>query len=204
MMAFLVQGIILGLSAGVSPGPLTALVISETLNHKTAAGIKVGLAPLFTDAPIVVACFLVLTRFSHVPILLGIISVLGAAYIFRLGIKSLRLYQFTVDVNSEKEQSLLRGIITNFLSPNPYIFWITVGSLIMIKALETGKAALVLFLVGFYVCLVGTKITLAILVGMSRRFLNGRAFVIINNILGILLILFACLLLYEGIQYFLK
>jgi threonine/homoserine/homoserine lactone efflux protein len=202
VIAFLIQGIVLGLSAGVSPGPLTTLVIAETLQHKTRAGIKVAIAPLITDMPIVLLCFFLLTRFSNVPILLGIISILGGLYILRLGIKSLRIKDFKVDVSSVKSQSIVRGVVTNFLSPNPYMFWITVGSSIMIKALEISSMTLVLFLAGFYICLVGTKILMAVLVGLSRQFLTGRLFVVLNKILGAALILFACLLWYEGVKYF--
>lgn len=202
MLAFLLRGIVLGLSAGVSPGPLTTLVIAETLQHKTRAGIKVAIAPLITDLPVVLLCFFILTRFSNVPIVLGIISMLGGIYILRLGILSLRLKKFNVDTESVPSQSIVRGVVTNFLSPNPYMFWISVGSSIMIRALEASTTALVVFLAGFYVCLVGTKITMAVLVGMSRQFLTGRLFVILNQILGLALVMFAGVLFYEGIQYF--
>lgn len=48
---FLFLGIALGLSAGLSPGPLQAIVISETLLKGKKEGIKVALAPLLTDLP---------------------------------------------------------------------------------------------------------------------------------------------------------
>lgn len=49
MMYFLSVGAVLGLSSGLSPGPLLALVISETLRHGVKAGVKVALAPIITD-----------------------------------------------------------------------------------------------------------------------------------------------------------
>ena len=39
--AIVLSGLVVGLSAGASPGPLLSLVISETLNHGTRAGTKV-------------------------------------------------------------------------------------------------------------------------------------------------------------------
>ena len=48
MLHFLTLGTVLGLSAGLAPGPLLTLVISETLQHDIRAGIKVAVAPFIT------------------------------------------------------------------------------------------------------------------------------------------------------------
>ena len=52
---FMTSGIVLGLSGGLSPGPLTALVISQTLRFGARGGMLVALAPILTDAPLVIA-----------------------------------------------------------------------------------------------------------------------------------------------------
>ena len=60
MTDFLFSGVFLGLAAGFAPGPLLTLVITETLQHNLRSGIRVALAPILTDAPIVAAVFLTL------------------------------------------------------------------------------------------------------------------------------------------------
>ncbi len=202
MIAFLIRGMVFGLSAGISPGPLTALVISETLKHKTISGVKVAIAPLITDTPIILLCYFLLRQFSNVPVVLSLISIAGAFYIGWLGVESVQMKEFSIDLKSAREQSLLRGIVTNALSPHPYMFWMTVGATTMMQALNVNSVALLLFLSGFYCCLIGAKITLAILVGLSKTILNSRAFVLVNNILGFVLIFFAILLFYNGIRFF--
>ena len=62
---FLSAGLLLGLSGGLAPGPLLTLVASETLRHGARAGISVALAPLLTDAPIILATLWLLTRIFH-------------------------------------------------------------------------------------------------------------------------------------------
>ena len=52
-MQFIITGIILGLSSGITPGPLLALVLSESLQHGAKAGMKVALAPVSCRIPIV-------------------------------------------------------------------------------------------------------------------------------------------------------
>ncbi|MBN1560919.1 LysE family translocator [candidate division KSB1 bacterium] len=203
MFVFLAKGLIFGLSSGISPGPLTTLLVSETLMHRTRAGIKVAFAPLITDGPIILCCFFLLAQFSNLPLVFGIVSLVGAFYIFYLGIKSIRLDHFVIDAEIDHSHSLMKGILTNALNPHPYIFWLSIGSTTMIKALDVHPGALALFLAGFYFCLVGAKIVLAMLVGASRRFLSNRIFIVINNALGAILILFAGFLFYEGLHYLL-
>ncbi len=49
MLDYLITGITFGFVAGISPGPLLALVISETIKHNHKEGIKIALSPLLTD-----------------------------------------------------------------------------------------------------------------------------------------------------------
>ena len=64
MISYLTIGIILGFSAGFAPGPLLALVISETLRHNIRSGIKVALAPIVTDLPIILISLFILAKLS--------------------------------------------------------------------------------------------------------------------------------------------
>ncbi len=200
MIAFLLKGMILGLSAGFSPGPLTMLVLSETLNHNSRAGIKVGMAPLITDAPIVLLCYYVLAKFQNVNLLLGSLSLIGALYIAYLGIENFRIKPVTVETKNIKPRSLSKGIMVNFLSPNPYVYWLTVGAPFMISAKQNSIWHLILYLVGFYVCLLGAKATIAIVAGKSKTFISGNIYLWINRVLGMLLILFAGIVFMEGLD----
>jgi threonine/homoserine/homoserine lactone efflux protein len=82
MLSFLTTGIILGLSAGFAPGPLLALVISETLQHDMKAGVKVALAPILTDLPIIIFTLFIMAELSRFHLILGGISIIGACFIF--------------------------------------------------------------------------------------------------------------------------
>src|SRR3990172_9636077 len=58
----LAVGSMLGLGAGLVPGPLLGLVIAETVRAGWAAGALVAMAPLVADGPIVAVTFLVLVN----------------------------------------------------------------------------------------------------------------------------------------------
>jgi threonine/homoserine/homoserine lactone efflux protein len=200
MLSFLITGTILGLSAGFAPGPLLALVISETMEHGVRAGIKVALAPILTDLPIIIVTVFILAKLSDFQSVLGIISIIGALFILYLGINNLRTKGIELDLDKSAPRSFQKGIIVNALSPHPYLFWFSVGGPITIKAMDQNLLAAISFIGSFYVLLLGTKIVLAILVGKSRTFLMGNRYIFTMRLLGFILILLAGILFRDGLH----
>ncbi len=203
-LSFAVSGVILGITAGISPGPLIALVISETLKHGKAGGIRVALAPLCTDIPVIIITLYVISKLSNQNILLGLISLSGAAFISYLGYDCVRVKGIDTAAEAEKSGSLIRGIVANALSPHPYLFWITVGAPITLKAYKNGPAAAVLFLGAFYFFLVGSKIIIALLVDKSRNVLQNKIYIWIMRFMGIVLFAFALLFIREGVAFLIR
>jgi len=200
MIHFLGIGIILGLSAGLSPGPLLMLVISETLHHGTRAGVKVALAPIVTDLPIILITLAVLVKVSGYQSILGMVSLAGGVFVMFTGYEAIRTRAVQLDLPKEQSRSLQKGIVTNFLSPHPYLFWIGVGAPVLTKSLSIGLSAVCAFIGTFYLSLVGSKILLAIGVGRSRLLLTSRLYLYTMRLLGVLLILFAVMLFREGLK----
>jgi len=200
-LSFLAAGALFGLSGGLSPGPLLMLVISETLKHGTGSGIKVALAPLITDAPIVLLAITVVSQLRDIHFVLGLISVGGATFLVYLGYESLVFKGAELAVPGSRPQSLKKGIIANFLNPSPYLFWFSVGAPMVIKAAGVGLPGPLLFVLGMYVLLVGSKVVIAILTGKSRRFLKSRGYVYTIRILGIVLLAFAAVFVRDGLRY---
>lgn len=190
----------MGLSAGVAPGPLLALVVSETLQHDIKAGVKVALAPILTDLPIILLTLFILAKLARFHVVLGVVSVIGACFIFYLGIRNTTTRGADITENTGTRKSLQKGILVNALSPHPYLFWFSVGAPTTIKALELNMAAAASFVLSFYVLLVGSKIILAIMVGKSRSFLKGNTYINIMRLLGVILILLAGFLFRDGLH----
>jgi threonine/homoserine/homoserine lactone efflux protein len=199
MLIPLSSGLALGLAAGVAPGPLSALVISQTLNYGVREGIKIAAAPLMTDLPIILSALLVGSGLAARPFPLGILSLLGAVYICYLAWKSLNVAFTDPSSSQSSAKSLTKGILTNLLNPHPWLFWITVGVPLLLKSWTSGPWAAVLWLAGFYLMLVGSKIALAFIAGYSRNFLRGRGYLWLNRIMGLVLFLFALVLVRDGL-----
>ncbi|WP_342305293.1 LysE family translocator [Methanolobus sp. ZRKC5] len=197
---FLLSGIILGFAAGISPGPLLAMVISESIQHGSREGIKVALSPLITDILIVSSILLILSHFGNQDFVIAIISLSGAVYLIYLGISSFKSESNDFDIASQKRNSLKKGILVNFLSPHPYLFWITIGGPILFKALDVDIWATVLFVFGFYALLVGSKILLALVVGKSGHFLKSNYYLYTIRALGVVYLVFAFFFIKQGLD----
>ncbi len=199
MITFLCTGIVFGLSAGFSPGPLLVLVISQTLQHGTREGIKVALAPLVTDLPIILASTLVLARLSGFRPILGGISLIGGIFVAYLAWGSLRTGSHNVAALPEgAPQSLGKGVLVNLLSPHPYLFWLTVGAPFVVRAWGQSPGGAPAFIAGFYLCLIGAKVAVAAATARSRKFLSGRTYGWLMRALGVLLLVVAVILLRDG------
>ncbi|MEM1206256.1 MAG: LysE family transporter [Acidobacteriota bacterium] len=163
-------GLSLGLTAGLSPGPLSTLVISSTLQRGFAAGARVAAAPLVTDLPIVIAALWVS---SAVPDgFLSIMSLVGGLFVIYIGVSTVRESTRPLDLQPMEgavTQDLLRGALVNLLSPHPWLFWFGIGGPTVVSAQRTHGLLAAGFLVVFYLGLVGSKVILAALVARGRQ-----------------------------------
>ena len=169
------MGVVLGVSAGISPGPLIALVIGETLRHGRRAGIQVALSPLLTDLPAVALAAMAVYGLADLGPALCVLSVVGGLFVVHLGVDSLRRPDISAVPQKEAPSSLKKAVVANLLSPHPYLFWTGVGMPAVHRAFgEGGVAAPAAFVIGFYLLLVGTKCAVAVIIDRFGAVVVGR------------------------------
>lgn len=200
LIEYLAMGAFLGLAAGTSPGPLLAVTIYETLQHGKWEGIKVAVSPLITDLPIILAVLFVLSHLSSSDLFIGIIAFFGASYLIYSGTESLKIKKDSVELNVEKKDALKKGVIVNFGNPHPYIFWLSIGGPIIFKSLGVHIWATVLFIAGFYLLLIGSKVIVVLIVEKSKYFINSKYYFSIVRALGIAQIIFGLTFIKVGMN----
>jgi threonine/homoserine/homoserine lactone efflux protein len=197
----LLFGTIIGLAAGLSPGPLITLVVSETLKNGKKEGIKVAISPLISEPPIILFVLVILSSVAENFTIIGAISLLGACFLIYLGLSNLR-----ADVKEYKDvfgknNALLRGITTNLLNPNTYMFWLAIGGPRILESNQANLSATILFILGFYMTLVGSKTAVAIVVDKSKTLVRSKYYAYIIRALGIVLILLALTFVRDALEY---
>jgi threonine/homoserine/homoserine lactone efflux protein len=195
----LLSGIILGVVAGLSPGPMLALVIAETLKFGKEEGFKVAVSPLITDSTIILLTLIVLSTFAKQALVIGLISIFGACYLIYLGLENFRVKKGKFEVVTMKREAFKRAVITNLLNPNTWLFWISVGSPIILQVLETNALTIIPFLFGFYAFLIGSMALAALVIERSKSFVDSGYYSIVVRVLGIVLIFFALIFLTKGL-----
>ena len=200
MSVALASGLLLGITCGLSPGPLMALVLLQALRHGTREGCKVACVPLLSDLPMVVVALAFALHAAQIQRALGIICLLGSVFILFLAVESFRPARLE-SAKAQPPNSLLKGTLVNLLSPYPWLFWLTIGTGILAQAIKESWVVVAVFLGVFYFGLVGSKLVIAVMAGRSRQFLGGRAYRVVMGLLGMLLGVFAALFFRQGLLY---
>ncbi len=202
-MEYLLAGLTLGLAAGISPGPLMALVVAASLRSGLGGGLRVAVAPLLTDLPIVTLSILVMSRLPEAA--LRWVGVAGGLVVAWLGVELLRSVR-TADLPqadakaSDPGAELLRGVVVNLTNPHPYLFWAAVGAPTVLDAWAKSAWQAIAFLAGFYALLVGTKVALAWGVSQAHGLLSTRAYRIALALSGCAMLVLAGNLLWQGVR----
>ena len=200
-MGDMLAGVVLGLAAGLMPGPLFVLVIQQALRYGTREGVKVAAVPMLTDLPIIVLAMVWWNRFGNIEVILGGTSLLGAVFLLYLSYENLTFEASRYQDISFAPRSVQKGVIANLLNPHPYLFWLTVGAPVVWKAWLAGPIRVTGFFVGFYSCLVGSKMLIAILVGQGKGVLHSRFYRVTVKVLGLVLAGFAVRLFQISFDY---
>jgi len=132
---------------------------------------------------------------------MGVISLLGACFLIYLGLSNLRANVKESKDHLGKDNALLRGITTNLLNPNTYMFWLTIGGPRILESAQVHISATILFILGFYMTLVGSKTTVAMVVDKSKTLVKSKYYAYIIRALGIVLIVFALTFVRDALEF---
>lgn len=195
-MTELLAGLSLGLGAGLTPGPLMTLVVTSALERGFGAGARVAVAPLLTDAPIVILTVALVSSVSSG--VLRAIGVGGGVVVVAVGLWMIVSNSAEPKGDDPGSGDVWRGVLVNVASPHPWIFWVGVGAPLLVAAWRNSVAFGLAFLAGFYSLLVGSKIAMAWIVGRAGRRITSvwRSRLVIGG--GVLLVAGGGLLIWEA------
>ena len=199
LLTFFIQGAALGLSAAASPGPFQTYLISESLSGGWRRGAPLAFAPLITDLPIILFSLFILNQMP--PYFLRIISLAGGLFVFYLAWGLWRSWRQSAGMEefepARPGSSLPRGVIVNFLSPGPYLYWGLITGPILLSALKQSALDAASFLVGFYGIFILCLLGLAYLFSQARR-LGPRVVRALLLVSILILVVFGGLLIWKA------
>jgi threonine/homoserine/homoserine lactone efflux protein len=178
VFTLLLLGAGIGFVAGVSPGPVLTLVVTETLRGGRLRGAAVAAGPLLADGPIIVLAVGVLGQVPSA--LVPAISLVGGLFLLYLAVTTASNGRRARVPRGQPVGSVrggfLTGLLARTLSPNPYLFWLLVGGPILVQAREAGWLPVAAFLLGYYATIVGSNVGLALVVHRSIGLLSDGVY----------------------------
>lgn len=183
------------MGAGLSPGPLQTLVVTSALRRGFGAGVRVAIAPLLTDAPIIALTVAVVSTIPDRGV--RAIGIAGGLALVAMGIWEIaraRRHSTEESEMSAGSDDVLRGVIVNGLNPHPWLFWIGVGAPLLVTAWRVTPGRALAYLAGFYLTIIGSKVAIAgvVAVGRQRLSIEWRYRLLLAG--GALLVIFGLLL----------
>ena len=201
LLTALTLGATLGFSAGIAPGPMTTLVLSESLRGGSKDGAKIAVAPLVTDVPILLIALWLSSKLGTNNMTLGILSLAGAGMMFYLAWDGWRTNAETlVERHPSSHNVFVRGLITSALSPSPLLFWLTIGMEKIRVTFRNDLSASVAFIAAFYAILLLSKLLLAWTSGRSKAWFAGSRLLWIHRGLACVILLFGISTLRQGLE----
>jgi threonine/homoserine/homoserine lactone efflux protein len=203
IITFFIQGAGLAIPAATSLGPFQTLLLSETMIGGFRRSAPIAFAPLITDAPIIVLMLFILKQLP--PVVINLLNLAGGVFVltiawstFKQGRANEAQTIAAAEDRASARVSLRKGVILNFLNPNPYLYWGLVAGPILIAALNQSAAYGAAFLIGFYGTFVSIMLILAAIFHQARR-LDQRLVRSMLLLSSVILIIFGGLLIRSGL-----
>ena len=201
-LSYALQGLFLGIYAGTSPGPMTTLLVGESLNHGRRAAWRLVPVPICTDMPLL--CIMLPLMYGLTDgrgSLIGCIAIIGACLLSMFAFKAFKVSRSDFEKGSVPRTAFWRAFFINSTNPNVYIAWLTINGTLAVRALHESVLALGLFVGLFYAGLIGMASLLVLAIGSARHAMNLDWLVRFNRILGVAMLLYAAWFFYLGIGY---
>lgn len=188
----------------LSPGPDFFYVSRAAAIHsrRTAIygviGITIGVSIWATAAVLGLAIV-----FKTMPALQGIIMALGGSYLFYLGVKMARVTtnavfdEANLRQNTASKNEILKGLLVNLSNAKVVIYFSSVMSFVLVNITETQQILTALLLITLETFVYFYVISLLFSRPLAKRFYS-RYSRYIDNVSGVIFILFGAYLIYSG------
>lgn len=195
-----ILGFIIGLTGALAPGPTLVATINSSLKKGWTSGPLVTLGHALTEVLMVVLVLtglsMIITDYSFLIIIIG-----GVALVLFGLITILESRHASIDIGGKKgagDNPVFAGIITSLSNPYFWIWWFTVGSAILISALEGGWPLVIAFVIGHWFADLGWLTMVSVGVHRGRFFLHDRGYRYMLGACGLFLIFFGIWFLVSG------
>lgn len=167
---FLFSVVLISMSGVMLPGPLFAVTIQRATKWKTA-GALIALGHGVIEFPLMFLIYLVLSQFVIPDSVQSAIGIVGGSLMIYMGVQAFRNRKNNeTEKKSSHRDSLLAGIWTSAANAGFILWWLTVGTALILNARKFGFFGFSVFAGVHWLCDFIWYSILAFAIFKSRRF----------------------------------
>jgi threonine/homoserine/homoserine lactone efflux protein len=171
---FLVTVVLISLSGVLMPGPLFAVTIKKAAKSKIA-GVLIAIGHGIVEFPLMFLIFFVLSEFQIPSIVQIAVGLIGGFLMIVMGIQTFRKRHKKDDNTiSLKRDSVMAGIYTTAVNAGFILWWLTIGTTLILNAQLFGLLGFSVFAGVHWLCDFSWYAVAALVVFKSQRFWNDK------------------------------
>jgi threonine/homoserine/homoserine lactone efflux protein len=186
----LISVILISFSGILTPGPMFAITIAKGYKNRNA-GAVIALGHGIIEVPLMILIYLGFLKYFNTDIIRISIGITGGLLLIYMG---LEIYRAKIDISFEDRKLsyniLIAGILTTITNPYFFIWWITIGTTLILNFGRYGIPGFILFIICHWLCDLLWYWFVSIVTFKSKSFLNNKTLKIIFRICSIILIIY--------------
>lgn len=172
-------GILLGVGAAFSVGPIFVTIIQEAATRGFAASFRVILGSATADLLLLIPALLFSWLIAQIAAAAFWVALIGAGFFVYFAVEAYRdarrLWHAEQQINPPAGWSFWKGVIGNLANPLTWTFWLATGTPTMLFAFNnSGWIGLLFFTIIWFVVASGLEALIAVAVARSRRMIGSR------------------------------
>ena len=195
LASMLAVGFVIGLTGALAPGPTLVATIQASLKGDWTTGLKISCGHMVVEAVIVLLIVLGLAAVAQP--YTALIAVIGGSALIVFGVLTLRGFRdasLTV-VSQEAGKTpatspYMAGLLTSAANPYFWIWWLSVGSTMVIAGLEGGLVLAGAFMIGHWAADTGWYTLVSTGIARGKTIISDRIYRMVMAACGVFLILF--------------
>lgn len=169
---FLASVILISLSGVLMPGPLFAVTLKNAAKSKVA-GALIAIGHGIVEFPLMFLIFFILSQFSIPSIVQVAVGLVGGFLMIFMGIRSFRNRHKNEEPQVRfKRDSVLAGVYTTAVNAGFILWWLTIGTTLILNAQLFGFIGFSVFAGVHWLCDFSWYAVAALLIFKSQRFWN--------------------------------
>lgn len=167
---FFASVLVISLSGVLMPGPLFAATIRQGMKRKSAGAI-IAVGHAVVEVPLMFLIYFLLTQFSIPSIVQFAVELVGGFLMVAMGIQSFRKRNEMQDTQkAPRRDSFLAGIYTTAVNAGFILWWLTIGTTLILNAQLFGLIGFSIFAGIHWLCDLSWYSVTALVVFSSQRF----------------------------------